>query len=82
MAVEPLPVDALREICDQNGIALIEGCLSDIDGFQSLYIGTFAGAENLNLSSLVPDWWGASTEHRRVGSLTLSTLLSSINAQT
>jgi len=81
VAVEPLPVDRLRKVCHYHGIKLVESCLSDINGFQTLYIGTYQGAENLNLSSLSPDWWGASTETRRVQSMTLPTLLSTINAR-
>lgn len=82
VAVEPLPVDALRETCDRNGIVLVEACVSDVDGYQSLYVGTFEGTENLNLCSLLPDWWGVSTENRHVLSMTLPTLLSNLDART
>ena len=81
VAVEPLPIDRLRNICHYHGIKLVESCLLHIDGFQTLYIGTYRGAENLNLSSLSPHWWGASTDTRRVKSMTLPTLLSTINAR-
>jgi FkbM family methyltransferase len=76
-----MPVDRLRRVCDNNNIELIESSISDIDGFQTLYIGTYQGTENLNLCSLSPDWWGASTETRQVKSMTLSSLLSSISAR-
>ena len=79
VAVEPLPVNALRQVCHSSNIDLIEGCISDIDGIQTLYIGNFQGIENLNLCTLEPDWWGASTETQQVPSLRLSSLLSSVN---
>lgn len=80
-AVEPLPVKALRRICRRHSITLIEGCLSDVDGVQTLYIGTFQGAENINVSSLVPNWWGAGTKTVDVLAMTLARLLSTIRAQ-
>jgi FkbM family methyltransferase len=80
VAVEPLPVDALKQICSSYNITLIEGCVSDVEGIQTLYIGKFQGVENLNLCTLDPDWWGASTETRQVPSVTLSSLLSSVKA--
>jgi len=82
VAVEPLPVNTLRRLCHRYGITLVESCLSDIDGVQTLHIGTFHGAENLNLCSLVPHWWGVSTKTQQVQSTTMSTLLSTINAET
>lgn len=81
VAVEPMPVDALKQVCPHHNITLIEGCISDINGIQTLHIGTYQGIENLNLCSLEPDWWGASTETRQVQSITLSKLMSSVNAK-
>lgn len=80
-AVEPLPVEALRRTCRRHRIALIEGVLSDVDGIQTLYVGTFRGVEDLNVSSLVSNWWGAGTKTIDVQAMTLSTLLSTIGAQ-
>ena len=80
-AVEPLPVDHLKQLCNHLHINLIESCISDVNGTQTLYIGNFKGSENLNLCSLVPDWWGASTEAIEVASTTLTQLLTNINAE-
>ncbi len=81
IAVEPLPLKEIRERCQQQGIEWIESCLSDVDGTQTLHLGTYQGAMDVNLSSLVANWWGASTTTREVRSLTLPTLLSQIQAQ-
>ncbi len=81
VAVEPIPVNALRQVCQYHNITLIESCISDINGIQNLHIGTYQGVENLNLCSLEPDWWGASIEIRQVQSITLSKLMSSVNTK-
>lgn len=74
-AVEPLPVAQLRRICSSLSINLIEGCLSDHDGVETLHIGSFEGVENLNLSSIEPQWWGTSANSQVVPAMTLGTLL-------
>jgi FkbM family methyltransferase len=81
VAVEPLPLPAIRAMCQSHGIEWIESCLSDVDGTQTLHLGTYQGAVDVNLSSLVAHWWGASTMTQTVRSLTLPTLLSQIQAQ-
>lgn len=81
VAVEPLPGDALRRVCCRYGVTLVECCLSGVNGIQTLYIGNYHGADNLNLCSLLPNWWGASSKTQQVQSMTLSTLLSAINAK-
>lgn len=81
IAVEPLPVDVVRELCNNYSITLIEACLSDVNGSQTLHIGTYQGALNLNLCSLEADWWGSSTETRQVPSVTLEKLLSGVEEQ-
>ena len=78
VAVEPLPIKSLRSLCEWHKIKLIEGCLSDINGPQKLYVGTWANDVNFNFSSLEPDWFGSSTETRKVQSLTLLKLLSKV----
>ncbi|MCP4246951.1 MAG: FkbM family methyltransferase [bacterium] len=80
VAVEPVPGDTVRRICSRHAIRLLEACLSDSDGTETLYLGTFEGAENLNLCSLSPDWWGASSKTRRVRCLSFPTLLSDVAA--
>lgn len=75
IAVEPLPVDNLKQLCNDLKINLIESCVSDINGQQTLYIGNFQGSENLNLCSLHSDWWGASSKKIEVPSITLSKLI-------
>lgn len=79
IAIEPIVDNRLREICQQYSINLLENCLSEIDGEQTLYIGNFRGNKNTNLSSLVPNWWGASSEKITVSSLTVKTLISKFN---
>jgi FkbM family methyltransferase len=81
VAVEPVPVNELRQICRRHKIKLVEACLSDIDGTQTLHIGVFEGKENYNLSSLNRDWWGASTKTHHVRSITLTKLFSIIKAK-
>ena len=78
VAVEPLPTKKLRVLCKVLGITLFESCLTDKDGIETIYIGTFQGSDNLNLSSLMPDWWGSSAKSEQVNSVSLSTLLKSI----
>lgn len=81
IAVEPMPVNNLREICDRDNITLVETCISDVNGMQNLYIGTYESQDNLNFSSLVQDWWGSSAKAIQVQSMTLAKLLDSTNAQ-
>jgi FkbM family methyltransferase len=81
VAIEPLPTPELVEVCKVLKINLIQSCVSDIDGNTILYIGTFQGSDNLNLSSIRPDWWGASSQSKQVSSITIDTLIKKINAQ-
>jgi FkbM family methyltransferase len=79
VAVEPSPTDKLRAVCQQYPISLIEQCLSDQVGTQTLHLGQFANLANSNFSSLAADWFGASTTTRPVQTLDLATLLNQIN---
>ena len=81
VAVEPLPTQAVIKICDSLGINLIKSCVYDHDGTQTMYTGTYNGSENLNLSSIRSDWWGSSPDSIQVRSMTLNTLMKTINAQ-
>jgi len=81
VAVEPLPVKKLQKLCQRYNIDLIKGCLSDINGDQTLYMGKFIGLFNHNFNSLSADWFGSSKKIKQVKSVTLSNLLSSINAE-
>gem|GEM_PF-515223 len=81
IAVEPLPVEGLRVLCQYDGITLIEACLSDVNGTQTIHLGNVAAGLDSNYASLEPDWFGVATETREVPSLTLSKLLLNINAQ-
>ncbi|MGB3534837.1 MAG: FkbM family methyltransferase [Microcoleaceae cyanobacterium] len=81
VAVEPLPLPAIRAMCQSHGIEWVESCLSDVDGTQTLHLGTYQGAVDVNLSSLVAHWWGASTMTQTVRSLRLPTLLSQVQAE-
>ncbi|MEG4034983.1 FkbM family methyltransferase, partial [Microcoleus sp. S36b_A4] len=81
IAVEPLPVEGVRVLCQYDGITLIEACLSDVNGTKTIHLGNVAGGLDSNYASLESDWFGVSTETREVQSLTLSKLLLNINAQ-
>ena len=81
VAVEPLPVEGVRVLCQYDGITLIEACLSDVNGTKTIHLGNVAAGLDSNYASLEPDWFGVSTETREVQSLTLSKLLLNINAQ-
>jgi FkbM family methyltransferase len=81
VAVEPLPTPAIKMICRSLGIVLIESCMYDNDGTQTMYTGTYKDSENLNLSSIRADWWGSSSHSVQVRSMTLATLLTTINAR-
>jgi FkbM family methyltransferase len=78
IAVEPLPTNRLRAVCDRNSIQLIEQCLSSETGQQKLHIGRFAGLKNTNFSSLDPDWFGASRNTIEVNTTNLIDLLSAV----
>jgi FkbM family methyltransferase len=79
IAVEPLPTDKLRTLCQQYPIQLIEQCLSDRVGHQPLHLGQFAKVANANFSSLAADWFGSSGQTRLVPTLDLATLLNQVH---
>ncbi|MFW9877875.1 MAG: FkbM family methyltransferase [Candidatus Thorarchaeota archaeon] len=81
VAVEPVPTDQLRQLCHHYNIQLVESCISDINGFVNLHIGTFNGEKNLNLNSMRSDWWGSTSTTQQVQSILLSNLLNNINAK-
>ena len=81
IAVEPLPVEGVRVLCQYDSITLIEACLSDVNGTKTIHLGNAAAGCDSNYASLESDWFGVSTETREVQSLTLSKLLLNINAQ-
>lgn len=74
-AIEPLPVAKLRDLARGPNLKLLELCLSDQDGSQTLYVGSFAGLFNSNFSSLAPGWFGSSGSSRQVMARTLASLL-------
>jgi FkbM family methyltransferase len=75
LAIEPLPVKALKKLAEHRNLNLLPVCLSDQDGEQTLYVGKFAGIFNSNFSSLSPQWFGASGQARQVKTLTLKSLI-------
>jgi FkbM family methyltransferase len=81
IAVEPLPTPAVTKTCRSLGITLINSCVYDNDGIQTMYTGTFNGTENMNLSSIRSDWWGSSSNSVQVRSITLATLLKTVAAR-
>jgi FkbM family methyltransferase len=81
IAVEPLPVEGVRVLCQYDSITLIEACLSDVNGTKTIHLGNVAAGLDSNYASIEPDWFGVSTETREVQSLTLSKLLLNLNAQ-
>lgn len=80
VAVEPLPTTAITKLCHSLDILLIESCVYNNDGIQTMYTGTYSGLENLNLSSIRSDWWGSSSNSVEVRSMSLDTLLRTIHA--
>ena len=81
VAVEPLPVEGVRVLCQYDSITLIEACLSDVNGTKTIHLGNAAAGCDSNYASLESDWFGVSTETRKVQSLTLSKLLLNLNAR-
>lgn len=81
IAVEPLPVGKLRKLSQQYAMTLMECCLSNQDGTQSLYLGSFAGLLNHNFNSLAPEWFGSSSKVKAVSVLSLPTFLNKISAE-
>ena len=81
IAVEPLPVEGVRVLCQYDSITLIEACLSDVNGTKTIHLGNAAAGCDSNYASLESDWFGVSTETRKVQSLTLSKLLLNLNAR-
>ena len=82
IAIEPLPTKKLLKLCHDRNITLIQGCLSDTNDIQTLYIGKFAGIYNLNLNSLSPDWFGSSYKEQQVNVIDIPTLLKRIKPET
>ncbi|MBD2579000.1 FkbM family methyltransferase [Oscillatoria sp. FACHB-1406] len=74
LAVEPLPTQQLRHLCQYRNIPLVESCISEAEGKVKLYIGTYEGEENLNLNSLRSDWWGITSTAKEVPSMRLKKL--------
>jgi FkbM family methyltransferase len=81
IAVEPIPNEDLKALCRKQNIKLIESCITKIDGPMDIYMGTWQGEENTNLCSTRSDWWGTTSETKQVESISLSTLLKSIQKQ-
>jgi FkbM family methyltransferase len=81
VAVEPLPVEGVRVLCQYDSITLIEACLSDVNGTKTIHLGNVAAGCDSNYASLEADWFGVSTETREVQSLTLPKLLLNLNTQ-
>lgn len=81
VAVEPLPTAKLKALCQRQPIQLLELCLSDRVGTQTLHLGEFAKVANSNFSSLSADWFGASGQTQQVDTLDLPTLLNQVQAQ-
>jgi FkbM family methyltransferase len=81
VAVEPLPTPKLKNLCQQHSIRLIEACLSDQVGTQTLHMGEFARVANANFNSLSGDWFGASTRTQQVETLDLAQLIHLVGAE-
>jgi len=75
VAVEPFPNWKLRRICQRRSIQLVECCLSDYNGTQTLYLGRFASLANGNFNSLESEWFASSKRTKLVSTITLSELL-------
>lgn len=79
IAVEPLPIDYVRHLCQYRNITLVESCIGEYDGTIDLYIGSYLGKENLNLNSTRSNWWGSTSTAKKVESMTLKTLIEKLN---
>lgn len=77
IAVEPSPVKKLKKLCDRQSICLVEACLTDHNGIETLYMGNFASFANQNFNSLEAEWFGSSPKTKEVKALDLKTLLES-----
>jgi FkbM family methyltransferase len=80
VAVEPSPSPSLKTLCQRHDISLLELCLSDRVGTQTLHLGQFAKVANSNFSSLSADWFGASGRTQSVATLDLNSLLNQVSA--
>ncbi|MGB2925189.1 MAG: FkbM family methyltransferase [Limnothrix sp.] len=81
IAVEPSPVKKLRKLCDRQPIELVEACLSDQNGTQTLYMGNFASMANENFNSLEAAWFGSSPKTKAVKTFDLQTFLNTTNIE-
>ena len=81
IAIEPLPIPKLRQICQRHHIQLLETCLSNQTGTQTFYGGQFARLGNQNFNSLAPDWFGSSARSQQVPTIDLPDLMKAIAAQ-
>jgi len=77
IAIEPLPVKKLKRLSNHSQLKLLQMCLSDRDGEQTLYLGSFTNFFKFsnNFNTLSPQWFGASINQRIVPTLTLETLI-------
>jgi FkbM family methyltransferase len=82
IAVEPIPNDDLKQVCNNQNIRLIESCITKIDGTTNIYMGTWKGEKNTNLCSTRPDWWGTTSESKEVSSISLITLFKKLTTPT
>jgi FkbM family methyltransferase len=78
VAVEPVPIPKLRQLCQRRQIQLMEVCLSDQTGTQPFYGGQFARLGNKNFNSLAPDWFGSSAQSQLINTLSLGDFLEAI----
>ncbi|NJL90237.1 MAG: FkbM family methyltransferase [Coleofasciculaceae cyanobacterium SM2_1_6] len=81
LAIEPMPVPEVHTLCKTHNIKLIEACLSDHDGTQTLYLGAWDGKLDANFNTLKSSWFGASQETKEVVSFSLQGLLNSFHPQ-
>ncbi len=75
IAIEPSPNKKLRRICQQNSIQLLEYCLSNKNGMQTLHLGRFAYLSNRNFNSLESEWFASSRKTKLVSTIDLSALI-------
>lgn len=82
LAVEPLVVPRLRTACQQSGTTLLGTCVGPQDGSATMYVGSFNGQTCVDVSSLMPNWWGSSQQAVTVNSVTLGRALTGIDLVT
>jgi len=72
VAVEPLPVPALRAACNDKGVLLVEAAVGRVAGEALMHLGELDGFGIPDTNSLRANWWAVGGQTTTVPMLTLS----------